>query len=150
MNFPNTSFSVTKCKVKLLRHDRLFVDVEGSIHHTITSAFVHFRVFYKFSSNEYRPLLFDVWEDFCAYMNGAKNNIIFNRWYPKFRQYISFNHSCPYHPGMLLVKMSNVSLDIFTPIQFVPSGRYRIDVSVHDSYKGTCVFMLKVYAGISS
>lgn len=146
---PKSGFSINKCVLKSISRDRISADGQGTLNRTMTSLFLHFEVFYKFSNNEYRRFMFDLWQDICAFFGGSKGNPLLERNLPKFLPFTNVNHSCPYQPGLYFIKFSNISANAFAPMQFLPSGRYRLHLSVYDSFKGTRMGTLKVYASIS-
>lgn len=149
VEFPNSGIKFTKCIARLIGRDRVRIHVEHLFNRTIETIFMHTSVFYQFSTNEYRPFLYNVWEDFCGYMKGYKTNIFLNMFYPIFRQNTNFNQTCPYKPGVYTVKFDNVSVNAFDFVDIVPAGRYRLQMSYHDSFKGPTLGIHKISFSVS-
>lgn len=129
------------------------VDAEILFNRTVKSTFIHYAVYYQHSTNEYRPFLVNGWEDFCGYLNGDdwKNggkNVLISFIYRTLRNYTNVR-SCPIQPKTYYFKMDNVSVNVFNYDQLVPAGRYRIEIDVHDGYKGKQFATLKVYGSVS-
>lgn len=132
-----------------MNRDRMRVHMEATFNRTLESIFVHSSIFHQFSNNEYRPFLLNVWEDFCGYMRGDKRNMYLNLLAPLFMKNINFNHTCPYHPGMYLVKFDNVSVSDLDTIKIIPAGRYRLELSYHIGFKGPFLLTHKIYYSVS-
>lgn len=130
--------------------DRLHVELEGTLNRTITSMFLHYVVYYQWSSNEFRQFPINRWEDFCGFMDGdVTNNVIINRVYPRFKPYSNVNHTCPLRPGFYFYRMYNFTVSTLGPLALVPSGRYRLEISFHEEYKSPLLIKLNVVASIS-
>lgn len=150
ISMPNNSLaSINKCVAKLVSRDRIRVDFEATLHRTIKTAFIHYTVFYKFSTNEYRQFAIDGWEDYCGYMDGDKKNLLIGRIYPDFIEYTNVNHTCPYRPGFYFIKIHNLSINSIAPLMLVPSGRYRLDISAHEGFKGPILGKVKLFGSVS-
>lgn len=132
-----------------MSRDRIRVDVELTLHRRITSAFVHYTLYKQYSTNEYRKYLIDGWEDYCGYMNGDKKNLVLSRVYPVFGKYTNINHTCPYEPGFYFGKVYNLSVNSVAPIMLVPSGRYRLEITAHEVFKGPMMAKVKLFGSIS-
>lgn len=125
------------------------MDISGTFNRTIKTVFIHYDVFYQFSTNEWRRFLLEVWEDFCAYMAGDKRNILLGTIHPLYAKHTNVNHTCPYYPGTYFVKINNVSVNAFAPLQFVPAGRYRVVLNMHEGYKGRLLGISTIYGSVS-
>lgn len=145
----NSGVLIEKCKVKLISQKHLLLDFAITINRSLRAVFVHFRLFHKSSSNEFRPMLVNAWEDYCAYMTGDQRNMIIGRLYPTFLPYTNMNHTCPYQPGRYFAKISNISLSTFDPIQMFPSGRYRFVIGVHEVFNGPLLAKFRFHGSIS-
>lgn len=146
---PNVGTTITKCMAKSLSQQHVRADVQVTLNRTIKSIFLRERIYMQFSNNEYRPLLLDRTEDFCAYMKGDLSNILLSRLYPTFTQFTNLNHTCPYHPGLYIVKISNLTISSVAPTMLVPSGRYRIEIGVYDEFNGPMLFKAHIYGSVS-
>lgn len=146
---PNSGVSIDKCTGKLMRHNRYHVDFQVTLNHTIKSFFIHYAMYYKFSNNEYRPFMINVWEDFCGYMNGDKKNLVIGIIYPNIREYTNMNHTCPYKPGLNFVTMYNLSIHDFVLDFIIPSGRYYLEINGHSGFEGPMIGQIKVYGSVS-
>lgn len=148
-NASNGIVNIVKCVGKSISRTRVRGDVLLTLNRTIYSVFAHFVAYYQFSSNEYRPYLFNLWEDVCATLGGDNGNIISNILFEKARNYTNFNHPCPYMPGQYFAKVDNISVNILNFGQLLPAGRYRVELNVTEGYKGLLLGMSKLYFSIS-
>ncbi len=149
MNISNNGVTVDRCKVKQISRNHISADVAFTFSRKITTFFWHFTVFFKFSSNEYRQTMVNVWDDFCSYLAGDPKNMIVGRVFPTFQPYTNFNHTCPYEPGPIFMKIKNMSANEADPVYLVPSGRYRVDISWHEIFRGPPFAKLRIYGAIS-
>lgn len=99
----------------------------------IDDIWFHIVFYYKFNGIVYNKYPIDVWENFCEFLDGKRERKFGLNWLMlKVLKYSNFNHSCPYK-GLIFVKADNISLDDFGfDHSFVPSGRYRVDISFTD------------------
>lgn len=134
---------------KLISRDVIRADVQATLNHTVSSVFVQCTVYYKFSNNEYRQFAVNVVEDFCGYMKGDIGNVIISRIFPDFIQFTNVNHTCPYTAGHYFIKVSNLSVNSVAPLMIIPSGRYRLEISVYDGFKGPQLGKVHLYGSIS-
>ncbi|KAG4065871.1 hypothetical protein HA402_012549 [Bradysia odoriphaga] len=148
VNYPNASITNKKCKVNLISRENLRADIIFEIKRKFTTMFWHYVVYYQFSSNEYRPFLINVWDDFCSFMEG-RNNIIIGKLIDVFREFTNLNHTCPYEKGSYFIRFNNFSVSTFNPNQFVPAGKYRLDVVVHEIFEGPPMVKLRLFGSIS-
>lgn len=123
--------------------------MEATFNRTIKSFFIHANLFYQFSSNEYRPLLFNLWEDFCGYMNGDELNRFLSIFLPRYMKNTNFNHTCPYKPGVYQIKFDNISFNALDFIKMIPAGRYRFELSYHVGFNGPSFGKHKIFYSVS-
>lgn len=112
---PRSGASISKCVTKSIDRDHIRVDLQEQLNSTIKMMFVHYKLYYQFSTNEFRQFAVDVVEDFCGYMKGNQGNILISKIYPDIIPYTNFNHTCPYTPGSYFLKMSNLSVNSLAP-----------------------------------
>lgn len=134
---------------KSISRGQIRADVQGTSNRTVKSAFVHYTVYYQFSTNEYRQFAINGVEDFCGYMKGDKGNLIISRIYPDFIRFTNVNHTCPYAPGNYFFKISNLTVNDIAPLMLVPSGRYRLEISAHDGFKGPMFGKVHLWGSVS-
>ncbi|KAG4068184.1 hypothetical protein HA402_008825 [Bradysia odoriphaga] len=97
----------------------------------IAVSFIHMH------NNEFKQFI-DVVEDYCGYMKGSVGNFVLGRLIPLILNLTStnINHPCPWPAGKYYIKNSNLSAHWLAPQQFVPSGRYRLEMTWHEGFKG--------------
>ncbi len=145
---PRSGVTVIKCLAKSLSRNNIRVDVQVHLNHTIESVFMNFLLYYQWSNNEFKQFI-NVFEDFCGYMKGNKGNILISRIYPSIRQFTNINHTCPYTSGNYFFTFSNLSTNSLAPNILSPSGRYRLELTGTDGFKGPILLRGIIYASIS-
>lgn len=138
-----------KCIVKSINRTHVNIDVATNYNRTLRSFFLHIVVYLQASTNEYRQSGINVWENLCGFFKGANGNILSKIIYDIFRNYTNFNHACPYRPGVYFVKWNKAKVNFLNFGQFLPAGRFRIDINFTDGYKGEVLQIHKTYFSIS-
>lgn len=133
---PNSGLKFNKCYARLIGRQFIRIDMVAALNHTLESAFLHYSVFYQFSTNEFRSFPVNGWEDFCGYMRGDAGNIFIKTIYPPFRKFTNLNDSCPIKRPFILFKIQNLTMSYFSPLFMIPSGRYRLDLAFHEGFNG--------------
>lgn len=82
-------------------------------------------------------------------MAGDKKNIVINFLYERIGPHTNANHTCPYNAGVYYVKFFNESVNMLSSPQLMPAGRYRLDLSVYEGFKGAPLGRIKVFGSIS-
>lgn len=134
---------------KLINEQEIRVDLEATSNRTINSVFVQYSLYSRYSTNGYRQLIADRVEDFCGYMKGDNGNIALSHIFPDYVQFTNVNHTCPYVPGYYFFKISNFTMNDYSHIIFAPSGKYRLEISAHDGYKGPMYGKVHLYLSVS-
>lgn len=117
----------------------------------------HVEYFYRYNAIEYKKFPVDVWEDVCdwfdnrnktGWVNKSKAYIL--EWVlHRVLKYANFNHPCPF-VGDVYMSCNNISQgDYFNIPQFVPSGRYRVDMYITDKTRKIIYISGKAYFEIS-
>lgn len=114
------------CKVKYIDRENIKVLVWANLTEPLTAAHVHILAYYRY--NTWFKIA-DFWIDLCGWISGKEKAYVLDYLKPLIFKYTNLNHSCPYS-GYLFGKVDNISLQLFTFPQIVPSGRYRIEVNV--------------------
>lgn len=90
------------------------------------------KMYYKFSNNEYRPVLMDVTVDHCADQPGSSSSIFVNllktMWYNK----TNIFQQCPLSRGEYYIKDWNYSAADLPSV--LPAGRYLIKASFRTEF----------------
>lgn len=94
----------------------------------LPSGWIHFVLYHKYAT--YQKFLIDIWEDFCAFWDGAANSPLSAMALQNARSIgvnFSFALKCPLS-GTLMVTHSryNMSQSVFP---LMSAGRYRFDIS---------------------
>ncbi len=139
---------VIKFLAKSISRNNIRADLQVNFNHTIESMFLQYVLYYQWSNNEFKQFI-NVFEDFCGYMKGNKGNILISRIYPKIRQFTNLNHTCPYTSGIYFFTFSNVSTNSLAPNLLSPAGRYRLELTGTDGFKGPILLRCIIYASIS-
>lgn len=88
--------------------------------------------FYKFSNNEYRPMLFKVKDDYCSARPGLASlklvNVLTKMWGNRTNMF----QQCPYLPGEYYVKDFNFDASHLPSV--IPAGRYLITSFVRTAF----------------
>lgn len=104
---------------------------------------VGFMLNYRFNS-VYRKFLIDLDMDFCGYMaETQKFDILLRTIMPVVERYSNINHPCPYS-GNVTVRKMRITNKIFDRA-ILPSGQYRIDVSIYDSKEKRPIIFCKIF-----
>lgn len=61
--------------------------------------------------------------------------------------YSDLNHPCPYE-GHIYIKIDNISVSTFLTEQFLPAGRYRMDVDLTDGSKHNLLAKANIFFSI--
>lgn len=85
--------------------------------------------YYKFSNNEYRPMLINAQFDYCAAQAGFVTSALFTAMMNVFGNNTNINHKCPFPIGEYYVKDVNFRAS-HLPSLF-PTGRYYINLTTH-------------------
>lgn len=85
------------------------------------------KLYYLYTTEE--RLLFDKWENICAYMDGKARSFLLDYFMPKFVEYSKFNHSCPYS-GDLIFKADRMAAGEVLANEILPTGQFRLEVTL--------------------
>lgn len=110
------------CKVKFISWKVATLNVIGTLKKKITSMKVGMKAFYKFSNNEYRPILVDHTVDYCAVKEGLLSSPLYNFFEHVWANKTNLFQPCPLMPGEYYVKDWNFEAAHLPSI--VPAGRY--------------------------
>ncbi|KAH8232234.1 hypothetical protein KR032_002460, partial [Drosophila birchii] len=79
--------------------------------------------------NGYKPFLYNITFEACAFVRNPKSNPIANFIYGTFREYSNINHSCPFYHGVTIEKLpTDIVNDRFTKVLPFPIGDYMLKV----------------------
>lgn len=119
------------CVAKYISRSHLKIDYQIIYTEPIQNLWLHSQFYYKFNGIVYSSFPIDLWENLCDFFDGKIEKAMFSEWlFSKLEPFSNFNHSCPY--SSFIVKAENVSMDKTFSFDrsILPSGRYRIDVSL--------------------
>ena len=139
-------FSYFKCEIKQVSRRYLRYNIEGNLTRPLRSVHVHTVAYYRY--NTYVKWAIDLWEDVCGWLSGTKHSYFMDWTLKRLLNYSNINHPCPLQ-GNMFIKVDNISVDKFQMQQFIPSGRYRWDVNLTETYKGNVIFMAKLFMAVS-
>ena len=124
------------------------LEVEISLNRSYGSPFLHLVAYRQFSSNVYRKFQFDLWEDVCN-VNRADGNVFLKILKGKMSGYNNVFQDCPYTPGIYFIRMKRMLINTLNFGQILPSGRYRVEFTITENFKGTDLFIFKLFVSIS-
>ncbi len=135
------------CKVRFLSRDVATGNVILATKTTITAWNDYMKSYYKFSNNEYRPMLINSGYDFCAAQedlaNSPLNNLIINA----IKNHTNWNRKCPFPPGEYYVK--NLNLQAKHMISMIPAGRYLMNISSYIQ-SNVWLYNISVYGSVAN
>lgn len=142
---PNYGLRIVKNKIKRVNNTTLTVDLIGASNRTFPSLFIHWVFYRQFSSNVYRKFIIDTWEDLCKAFKGGEGNPLTKLFINIIGRYSNFFQPCPYPPGTYYLKIDNMRSEMFNFGQLFPSGRFRMEFNITDSYQGRDLLIIKLY-----
>ncbi|XP_031629087.1 uncharacterized protein LOC116344614 [Contarinia nasturtii] len=150
---PNGNISYLKCDIRHVSRRHVRVDVALNLTKPVKEALMHIVLYYKY--NTYQRFAINLWEDACFWISHMKKSFFLDWTLKRFfnlptniNNITNINHPCPYE-GFVYVKINNVSVDQFPFEQFIPSGRYRLDVDFTRHDKKTLYASAKLYFSVS-
>lgn len=146
---PNTGFKLIKFSAKKLNAITIDFDMKVSLNRTYESLFIHVVTYRQFSSNEYRRFLFDLWENICGTAEVGDRNMFSKVLKRVISGDSNIFRECPYTPGIYFITMKRMPINRLNFGQILPSGRYRFELTVTDSFNVTNLVLYKLYVSIS-
>lgn len=141
---PGSKIDQFGCKVKYIDRTHLKIDMWLNVTEPVSVVKTRGTFYYKY--NTYQRVGGEVRLDICDWLNG-KPYYILDWFVSKLLKYTNLNHKCPYD-GLVYFRVSNISIDKFTPTKLVPAGRYRIDTSLLET-DDRILFNVSSYFSIS-
>lgn len=145
-NYPNATLQFSKCDVRLISRKAMKFDIVGHLNHPVKSAFMHTVLYYRY--NTYKKYAWDLWEDFCGYLDGSKKSYFLDFTLKRVLNFTNVNRPCPFE-GDVFVKINNISLEKLPFEPLLPAGRYRLDINFTDSSKKHIIFTSKLFGSVS-
>lgn len=140
--------SSLRCGIRPVGRQRYNIFFQCNLTRPIKSLHVHAVLNHKHSTNIYQKYLIDLWEDFCAFLDGNAKPFLLDAIYKNIRHYTNVNHSCPYDDS-LIVSMNNFTSTDFIFEPLLPAGRFRADFDFTESRKKRPIFAYKFYFSVS-
>lgn len=137
------------CDVRNLSHEDITANLWLNFSEPTYDTWVHAVFYYRYNGHSYSSFPIDLWENVCAWLNGTHKYFFLNIIKNPIKKFSNMNHSCPY-TGIVAVNMERVNLNkhILTR-QFLPSGRYRLDIDFTRTYKKDLYASGKIFFAIS-
>lgn len=129
--FPGSKISSVSCNVKHIDRKNLKILVAANVTTKLQEIFVVVKPYFKF--NTYTRIAGHIYASLCDWIAGKKSHFITDFYLKELINHTNANHTCPYFPGQLLLKIDNISTQEFGFPQIMPAGRYRLDVSITES-----------------
>lgn len=118
------------CNVKFKSRQVANLNFVATLHRTIPALSFNMKGYYKFSNNEYRPILMDTTVDYCAEQPGTASAALKNFLKSIWRNSSNFFDKAPLCPmlrGEFYIKDWNFSASDLPSI--MPSGRYLVNTT---------------------
>lgn len=119
----------TTCKVKFISRSIATANVIGTLKKPISAMRDSMKSYYKFSNNEYRPMLINYEYDFCDLQEGLYDSPLHTVLMKGFANYTNINRKCPFPPGEYYVKGLNLEARHLPSI--IPAGRYLVNLTTY-------------------
>lgn len=136
------------CEIKYIKRNYLRFNAYGNLTKPIYDAWAHIVGYYRFNSITYQRFAVDLWGNICDVLSRRRKSLVYDLTLAKILPYTNLNHSCPYD-GHVFVKVDNISASLFQLEHLIPSGRYRIDVTMTDGTKTHDMIKGSLYLSVS-
>lgn len=139
-----------------MNRNDLMINVSFTLKEPLQKFYLHGIFYYRYNGIEYKKFPIDIWEDICEWLDQRdkpgglnKNKHFLMEWtIGKVLNYSNWNHPCPYD-GEIFIKASQFPFGSFQIPQFLPSGRFRIDVFILKADRKSIILASKAFFGIS-
>lgn len=115
------------CRVKFLSRNVATANFVGTLKKTATTMRFHFKTLFKFSNNEYRPMLVDSSVNFCQIQAGLYSSPLYTFLLNIMKNQTNLNCKCPIPPGEYYIK--NVNFQAHHLPSIIPAGQYIANVT---------------------
>lgn len=136
-----------ECNIKFISRQVANLNMIANINRKITAANYTFKLYYKFSNNEYRPILMDLTADYCTKQPGVSALKLMNVLSTMWGNNTNIFQPCPFLPGEYYVKNWNFAASDLPSV--VPAGRYLLNVTVrtesNDVFNSSTYFYIANY-----
>lgn len=103
--------------------------------------------FYKFSNNEYRPILIHVRDNYCSEQQGLSSRKLVSLLATMFSNHTNIFQACPYLPGEYYIKDFNFGASHLPNV--IPAGRYVITTVVRTEFNDL-LFKISIYFSVAN
>lgn len=141
--YPNSTISATFCEIKYISQDRMKLHVWANFSEPIHELWIHSVAYFKFNGLTFSRFPINIWENMCGWLAGKTKSFILDWTFGKVLQYSNLNHPCPYD-GHVYVKVDNLSATILQIEQFLPAGKFRLDMNITDGNRNRVLAMAKI------
>ncbi len=142
--YPESKIAHVSCKIKYI--DRHHVKVDSYVNSTEPfNCTLHALMWYKY--NTYQRIGGEIRENMCDWLSGKHNFFVLNWILRRISKYTNMNHPCPLN-GHVYFKVDNISVNTFAFPQIIPSGRYRVDVTMLESNQ-KILYDMSIYFSVS-
>lgn len=146
--YPNDIMSAVFCEVKYINRNNIKINVWANFSQPIYECWAHALVYYRFNGLTYQRFPIELWENVCGWFAGTSKSYLLDWTFGRVLQYTNMNHPCPYE-NHAYVKIDNISMNHFFIEQFLPAGKFRIDVNLTNTYKGAVLAMASIFFSVS-
>lgn len=123
-------------------------NVWANLSEPLHDAWFHAVYYYRFNRMTYQKFPIDLWENICSWIGNKTKSYILDWTFGKVLQYSNINHTCPYQ-GEVFVKVNNISISKFPFEQFLPAGKFRIDINITSGNRKIVFAMTQLFISIS-
>lgn len=146
--FPNNIISAVFCDIRYISRDNVKMNLWTNFSQPIYEAWIHAVVYYRFNGLIYQRFPVNLYEDLCGWLAKKSQSYILHWTFEQVLQYSNMNHHCPYN-GHVYVKIDNISANNFLIEQFLPAGKFRLDINITNSHKGAALVMGSLFFSVS-
>lgn len=115
----------------------------------INNMWIHGVFNYRYNAHSYQKFPIDLWENICAWLGGETQSYFLKWAGQNVRKFSNMNHSCPY-VGSVWIKVDKMPVNrLIIMEQFMPSGRYRVDINIAVGYRKESFMLTKFFFTIS-
>lgn len=144
---PNGVYSFYKCDLKHISRKRYRIHTYANLSRPLRTAYVSSTAYRKY--NTYQNFAGTLTDNVCDWLSGKSKSHFLDWAIKRVLNYTNLeNRTCPLE-GEVFIKADNLSTDYFPIEQFMPSGRYRLDLNFSETYRGKPYATAKLYGAIS-
>ena len=149
--FCNPKYCISSaCGVKFISRTIANLNMNFITKRNLTAITYRMRSFYKFSNNEYRPMLIDVTVNYCEAEQGIFTSPLHKYLKTVWINYSNMFQTCPIPPGEYYIKNFNFRSHHLPSI--APAGRYLMNTTIrvqnNDIFINTSVYFYIANHGV--